>query len=158
MKMKRDEKTVRKIGSIALMVVGIVAFVAATVSLISVRLSLPPWSVETEGRWVGYGLRQWGYLAGELPASLVLFLGGVFLWPPRPRGLAAKGLGIVALVIALLGLVALARTVYSWLGMELNPSLSIVLLGIVVNFGPLLAITILAGVAAQRFLMNKEVN
>ena len=39
----------------------------------------------------------------------------------------------------------------SWLGMELNPSRPIMLLGIVVNFAPLLVMTILAGVAAQSF-------
>jgi len=39
----------------------------------------------------------------------------------------------------------------SWLGMELNPFRPIMLLGIVVNFAPLLVMTILAGVAAQSF-------
>jgi len=147
---------VRRIGSFALMGAGIVAFVAATVSLISMRLSLPPWSVETEGRWVAYGLHEWGYLAGALPLSLILFLAGVLLWPPRPRSLVTKGQGIISLVIALVGLVVLARTVYGWLGIELSPSLPYVLLGIVINFVPLLAITILAAVVAVRRLLISE--
>jgi len=146
---------VRKIGSIVLMLIGIVAFVAATVPFISARLSLPPWSVETEGRWVAYGLQAWRYWAGELPLSLVLLLVGVFLWPSRPRGLMTKGLGAIALIIALVGLAGLARMVYSWVGIELNPSLPSVLLGIVVNFAPLLAITILAAVAARKFLIPR---
>ncbi len=147
---------VRKIGSIALTVVGIAVFVAATVSLISTRLSLPPWSVETEGCWTAYGLHEWGYWAGELPLSLVLLLAGVLLWPPRPRSLVTKGQGVFSLVIALVGLVVLARTAYSWLGKELSPSLPYVLLGIVVNFVPMLAITVLAAVAAVRRLSISE--
>ncbi len=147
---------VRKIGSFALMGAGMVTFVAATVSLISMRLSLPPWSVETEGRWVAYELYEWGYLAGALPLSLILFLAGVLLWPPRPRSLVTKGQGIISLVIALVGLVVLARTVYGWLGIELSPSLPYVLLGIVINFVPLLAITILAAVVAVRRLLISE--
>jgi len=144
----------RKIGSIALIVIGIAALVAATVSTISARLSLPPWSVETEGRWTAYGLQVWGYFAGELPLSLILLLAGVFLWPSRPRSLMTKGLGVIALIIALVGLVVLAYTAYSWLGIELGP-VPYVLLGILVNFVPMLAITILAAVAARKFLISR---
>jgi hypothetical protein len=148
-------KVIRKIGSIVLMMIGIVVFVAATVSIISTRLSLPPWSVETEGRWTAYGLQVWGYFAGELPLSLILLLIGVFLWPSRPRSLMTKGLGVIALIITLVGLAGLARMVYSWVGIELSPSLRDVFLGIVVNFAPLLAITILAAVAARKFLISR---
>jgi hypothetical protein len=145
----------RKIGSIVLMVIGIVVFVAATVSIISTRLSLPPWSVQTEGRWTAYGLQVWGYLAGELPLSLILLLAGVFLWPSRPRSLMTKGLGAIALVIALIGLAALACMVHSWVGIGLSPSLRDVLLGIAINFAPLLVITILAAIAARKFLISR---
>lgn len=143
-----------KICSIALIVVGIAVFVSAIVSLISERLSLSPWSVETEGRYVAYGLHAWGYWAGELPLSLALLVIGILLWPPRPRSLVTKVQGFLSLVIALVGIVVLARTAYSWPGMELGPSLPLpyVLLGVVVKFVPMLAITILAAVAAVQRL------
>lgn len=147
---------VQKIGPIVLMVIGIAVFVPATVSIISARLSLPPWSVEREGRWVAYGLRAWSYWAGILPLSLTLFLTGVLLRPSPPRRLMAKGLGAIAFIIALVGLAGLAGMVYSWVGMELSTCLPSVLLGIVVNFGPLLAMTILAAVAARKFLISKN--
>jgi len=136
------------------MVIGIAALVAATVSTISARLSLPPWSVQTEGRWTAYALQVGIYLVGELPLSLILLLAGVFLWPSRPRGLVAKVQGVVCLLIALVGLVVLAYTAYTWLGMELGP-VWYVLWGILVEFGPMLAITILAAIAARKFLVSR---
>lgn len=147
---------VRKNGSIALMVAGIAVFAAATVFLISMRLSLPPWSLETEGRWTAYGLNVWGYMMGELPLSFILLLAGVLLWPPRSHSLVTKGQGLLSLVIALVGLAVLARTAYSWLGIELSPSLRDVLLGIAVNFVPLLAITVVAAIVAWRRLSISE--
>ncbi len=147
----------RKIVAAVLVALGIVTLVAATAALIQHRLALPPsWSVETEGRWVAYGLREWAFMLGELPLSLALLLGGILLWPSRPHSLVAKGQGILSFVIALVGLVGLARTAYSWLGIELSPSLAYVLLGIVINFVPLLAITVLAAVVAVRRLSISE--
>ena len=98
---------VRKIGSIVLIVIGLLVLVAATVPFISTRLSLPTWSVETEGRWVAHGLQAWSYWSAELPLSLVLLLVGVFLWPSRPHGLMTRGLGAIALIIALVSLAGL---------------------------------------------------
>ncbi|MDZ7302318.1 MAG: hypothetical protein ONB44_09260 [candidate division KSB1 bacterium] len=152
---------VRKIASIALTIVGIAVFVAATVSLISTRLSLPPYSVETEGRWTAYGLDQWAYWIGELPLSLILLLTGVLLWPPRPHSLVTKGQGLLLLVIALVGLAVLARTAYSlvssWWGVEFNLSLREVLLAIALYFVPMLAITILGAIGAWRRLTISEI-
>jgi len=134
------------------MAAGIVAFVAATVSIISTRVSLPPYSIETEGKWTAYSLRRWAYLVWELPMSLILSLVGVLLWPPRPPTRTTKGLGAISLIIALIGLMATAYMAYSWMGMELNPSLPIVLAGIIVNFTPLLVMTMLAAAATRRLL------
>ncbi|MEM3646998.1 MAG: hypothetical protein QW334_02500 [Thermofilum sp.] len=148
---------VRKIG-IALVVVGLAVFVFATVSLISERLSLPPWSVETEGRWTAYGLSVWGYVIGELPLSLALVLAGLLLWPPRPRSLVAKVQGSLSLVIALIGLAALACLVHTLIetgGFE--PSPPSVLLGILVYFVPMSVITVLATMVAWRRLSIKEI-
>jgi len=151
---------VRKIGSIALTIVGIAVLVAATVSLILNRLSLPPYSVETEGRWTAYGLHQWAYWMGELPLSLILLLTGLLLWPSRPHSLMTKLQGLLLLVIALVGLAHLGGTAYSlvssWWGVEFSLSVRDVLLGIAVNFVPPLAITVLAAIGAWRRLSISE--
>lgn len=92
-----------------------VALIATTVSIVLLRLSLPLWSVETEGRWPAYGLLMWAFLVGERPLRLALVRGDLLLWPHRPRGLAARGLGVIALIIAVAGLVALAGIIYGLL-------------------------------------------
>lgn len=127
----------------------------AIASLISMRLSLPPWSVETEGRWTAYELQKWGYFAGELPLSLGLLLAGILLWPPRPHSLVTKGQGTSPLLF--IALAVLACGVYTGLTIGLSPLWRDVLLGGVVNFVPRLATTILgAGVARRRLPISQS--
>lgn len=155
-----SENIVRKIVSLVLMIVGIVVFFAATVSLILTRLSLPPYLVETEGRWTAYGLNQWAYWMGELPLSLILLVAGLLLWPSRPKSLMTKLQGFLLLVIALVGLVHLIFTTYSlvssWWGVEFNLSLREVLFAITLYFVPMLTVTIFATIGAWRRLSISE--
>jgi len=44
------------------MTLGISVLIAATGALVLNRLSLPPWSVQTEGRWTAYGTLKWAFL------------------------------------------------------------------------------------------------
>lgn len=87
--------------------------VIATVALVLHRVSLPPYSIQSEGRYVGYGLHVWFYLAGEVPLSLALLLAGILLWPLSPDSPARKKQGFSLLVVTLISLMALARMAYS---------------------------------------------
>lgn len=153
----------RKTAAIVLAALGIIVLVAAIIALILNRLSLPPWSVQTEGRWTAYGMHKWAFLVGELPVGLALLLGGILLWPSRLTGLAARGLGAVALVIALAGLVAFAGLTYGVLRNVLSPSpapptvleLLSFLLAAVAGLTPLLMVTVLAGGVAWKSLQHR---
>ena len=150
----------RKIVAMVLMVLGMVGLVAATVALVRNRLSLPPCSVQTEGRWTAYGMHKWAFLVGELPLGLGLLLAGVLLWPSRPSGLIAKGTGSIALLIALAGLVAFAGLTYGLLRNVLGSSpapptaleLLSFLLAALAGLAPLLAMTVLAGGVTWKLL------
>lgn len=139
---------IRKIASAGLVVLGIVVLIATTVSLVQSRLSLPVWSVQTEGRWVAYGIESWAFWMGWAPLGLLLLLGGILLWPSRPTGVVAKGVGIAALVIAFAGLVATAGLAYGALRNE-SP---IALLGLT----PLLAMVVLGGSVTWKLLRHKK--
>ena len=76
----------RRLVAMLLMALGIIALVAAMAALAWNWLSLPPWSVQTEGRWTAYGIHKWAFLVGELPLGLSLLLGGYLLRPSRPTG------------------------------------------------------------------------
>jgi len=154
----------RKVLAMVLMALGIIVLVAATAVLVRNRLSLPPWSVQTEGRWTAYGMHKWAFVVWELPLGLAVLMAGYLLWPSRLTGLAAMGLGAVALIIALAGLVAYAGLTYGALCNVLEPSptppmvleaLSF-LLRAVVSLAPLLVMTVLAGGVAWRSLQRKE--
>jgi len=152
----------RKIVAAILLVLGVVVLIVATAILVRNRLSLPPWSVQTEGRWTAYGTHKWAFLVGELPLGLALLLGGYLLWPSRLTGLAARGVGTVALIIALASLVALVGLTYGALRNILEPSpapptvleLSSFLLAVVAGLAPLLAMTVLAGSVAWKSLRS----
>lgn len=145
---------IRKIASVALIIIGMTFFVYATTILISKYLSLPAWSLQTEGKWVGFGLHLWGYLAGELPLSLGVTLTGILLYPKHSNPKVTKILGIFSLIIALISLAGLVFNTYNLFGAELDPSY-IALLGVAMMVVPLLVITILAGYIAMRNLSIK---
>jgi len=146
----------RKIIAMVSMGLGIIALVAAIAALVWNRLSLPHWSVQTEGRWTAYGIHEWAFFVWELPLGLALLLGGVLLWPSRPTSLVAKGVGVGAVIIALAGLVAFTGLTYGALRNILEPSPSpptvletlSFLLKASVGLAPLLSMTVLAVGAA----------
>ena len=150
----------RKIVAIVLVVLGIITLVVAITALVWNRFSLPPWSVQTEGRWAAYGIHVWAFLVGELPLGLALLLGGLLLWPSRLTGLAAKGLGAATLIIALTGLLAFASLTYSALCNLPEPSgalptvleLFSFLMISVAYFALILMTTVLAGGMAWKLL------
>jgi hypothetical protein len=120
--------------------------------------------VQAEGRWTAYGIHKWAFLVGEVPLGLGLLLAGILLWPSAPSGLAARGLGAVALLIALAGLVAFAGLTYGLLRNVLGSSpapptaleLFSFLLAAVAGLAPLLAMTVLAGGVAWKSLQHGE--
>ena len=133
-------------------------------ALVYNRLSLPPWSVQTEGRWTAYGIHKWAFVAGDLPLGLALILGGTLLWPFRPTGLIVKGVGALALVITLAGLAALTGLTYGLLRNVVEPAptrptvleLLAVLVGMIGGLSPLLAVTVLGGTVARKALQRRE--
>ncbi|ODS42208.1 MAG: hypothetical protein MSIBF_02415 [Candidatus Altiarchaeales archaeon IMC4] len=101
----------RKIGAIALVVLGILIFVAYSIHLILFKLSLPPYSVQTEGKYVAYGLEVWGFL-WSIPVVVSLFLLAYLIYPSKFERsstmanvlfmlLAIGGFGITAVLVAL---------------------------------------------------------
>ena len=105
------EKTkTRKIGAITLVALSILIFTAYSIRLILVKLSLPPWSVQTEGKYVAYGLEVLGFVF-SLPIVASLFLLAYLTHPSKFERfsmmtrtlsiiLAIGGFGITVLFIA----------------------------------------------------------
>lgn len=101
----------QKIGALALVVLGILIFMAFSIHLILFKLSLPPYSARTEGKYVAYGLEIWGFL-WSIPVVVSLFLLAYLVYPSK-FGKSSKlvnilfmlltigGFGITALLVAL---------------------------------------------------------
>lgn len=101
---------IRKITAIAFIILGLIILAFSSIQLISTRLSLPPYSFETEGKYVAYGLQVYTFL-WTLPLVVSLFLAGYLVFPPMfrrfhivMRGLSALlaigGFGVTALLIS----------------------------------------------------------
>lgn len=68
-----DKMKTRKIGAITLVALSFLIFTAYSIRLILFKFSLPPWSVQTEGKYVAYGLEVFGFVF-SLPIVVSLFL------------------------------------------------------------------------------------
>jgi len=156
----------RKIIAMMIMVLGIIALVAAIAALVWNWLSLPHWSVLTEGRWTAYGIHEWAFFMWELPLGLALLLGGFLLWPSKVSRQIGKVFGSIALIIALASLVTLASLIYGVLRNVLEPSpapLTVLeklsfLLKAIVELAPLMVVTVLAVSAAWKLLRTRIYN
>lgn len=104
-----DKMEIKKITAIAFMIVGSAILTFFSVKLISTKLSLPPYSIETEGKYVAYGLQVYTFLF-SLPLVVSLFLAGYLVFPSMFRRfytairvlsalIAIGGFGIAALLI-----------------------------------------------------------
>ncbi|MCP8304917.1 MAG: hypothetical protein H3Z50_05575 [archaeon] len=76
---------IKKITAISFTILGITILAFTSVELISTKLSLPPYSFETEGRYVAYGLQVYTFLFLALPLVASLFLGGYLIFPSMFR-------------------------------------------------------------------------
>ena len=72
----------RQITPIILVVLGIVIFVTYFIHLILLKFSLPPWSFQTEGKYVAFSLEVWGFL-WLIPVSISLFLLAYLIHPSK---------------------------------------------------------------------------
>jgi len=77
-----DRTKIRKIGSIALIILGILIFAVYSIHLILFKLSLPPYSIQTEGKYVAFGLEILAYLF-SLPVIISLFLLAYLIYPSK---------------------------------------------------------------------------
>ena len=99
----------KKITAITFMSIGVIILTFSSIKLISTKLSLPPYSFETEGKYITYGLQVLTFL-WTLPVVFSLFLAGYLVFPSMFRRfyavirafsvlLAIGGLGITTLLI-----------------------------------------------------------
>ena len=99
----------KKIVAIALVVLGVITLAFSSVSILMTRLSLPPYSLQTEGKYVAYSLQLWTFLF-TLPIIVSLFLIAYLVFPSMFRRfyiavrvvsalLAVGGIGVTALLI-----------------------------------------------------------
>ena len=100
---------IKKIVAIAFVVLGVTILAFSSIRLILTRLSLPPYSLQTEGKYVAYSLQVLTFLF-TLPLVVSLFLAGYLVFPSMFRRfniairvlsvlLAIGGFGITALLI-----------------------------------------------------------
>ena len=105
----RDKMEIKKITAVAFIVLGVIVLAFSSTELILTRLSLPPWSVQTEGKYVAYGLQVYKFFFA-LPLVLSLLLAGFLAYPSMFRRfyaairvlsllLAVAGFGVTALVM-----------------------------------------------------------
>ena len=72
----------RKIGAILMVALSFLIFTAFSIRLISLKLSLPPWSLQTEGKYVAYSLEELGFLM-SIPVIVSLFLFAYLIHPSK---------------------------------------------------------------------------
>jgi len=107
-----DKMEMKKIAAIAFITLGIAIVSFSSIQLTSTKLSLPPYSIQTEGRYVAYGLQVYVFLFLTLPLAVSLFLAGYLVFPPLFRRfyvavralsalLAIGGFGIATLLVGL---------------------------------------------------------
>jgi len=72
----------RKIGALALVVLGILIFVAGLSWLILFKLSLPPWSIQTEGKYAAFSMAVFAFL-WTIPHVISLFLMAYLIHPSK---------------------------------------------------------------------------
>ena len=100
---------IRKIGTILMAALSFLTFAAYSVRLILLKLSLPPWSVQTEGKHVAYSLEVLGFL-WSIPVLVSLFLFAYLIYPSKFERfivttrvlsiiLAVSGFGVTVLLI-----------------------------------------------------------
>ena len=105
-----DKMEIKKFTAIAFMALGIIILTFSSSELILTKLSLPPWSIQTEGKYVAYSLQVYKFLFFTLPLVLSLLLLGYLVYPPMFRRfyaairalsllLAIGGFGVTALVM-----------------------------------------------------------
>jgi len=72
---------IRKATAIAIITLGIIILAFFSIELIITKLSLPPYSPESEGKYAAYSLRVYTFLSFILPLVVSLFLAGYLVFP-----------------------------------------------------------------------------
>jgi len=101
---------IKKIVGIAFIILGIMILSFSSIQLILTKLSLPPYSTQTEGRYVAYSLQVYVFFFLTLPLVVSLFLAGFLVFPSMFRRFyvtvralsalfAIGGFGITALLV-----------------------------------------------------------
>ena len=104
-----DKTKMRKIGAMLMAALSFLTFAAYSIHLILLKLSLPPYSVQTEGKYVAYSLEVFGFL-WSIPFLVSLFLFAYLTHPSKFERfsmmtkvlsiiLAIGGFGITVLLI-----------------------------------------------------------
>jgi len=72
---------IKKATGIAIITLGVITLTFFSIDLIITKLSLPPYSPESEGKYVAYSLRVYTFLSFILPLGVSLFLAGYLVFP-----------------------------------------------------------------------------
>jgi|GEM_PF-7034868 len=70
-----------KLAVFSLIGLGLFVMLYCALLLISMRMALPPWSLQTEGKYVAYGLSVWLYGLWMIPIGAIITLLGIYLYP-----------------------------------------------------------------------------
>mgnify|MGYP001052224598 CR=1 FL=1 len=143
----------RKLVVVSLMGLGLFVMLHCALILISMRMALPPWSFQTEGKYVAYGLSVWMYGLWMIPMGSILVLLGILVYP-----FSSFRKEILAIPI-IFGLGSSAVLVYSgwsiighWIESLRFPTPFQILGGFIGMFSPLTVVLILSIFAARKTL------
>jgi len=100
---------IKKVVAIAFITIGIITLAFFSIELVLTKLSLPPYSTESEGKYVAHNLRVYTFLFFIVPLSVSSLLIGYLVFPAMFRRfciaikvlsalLAVGGFGITALI------------------------------------------------------------
>jgi hypothetical protein len=141
----------RRLVSAVLMASGVVIAVVSFATLVLMKLSLPPYSVQTEGKYVAYGLAVWLYGLWMIPIGSILTVLGLLIYP---FSLFRKEILVIELAFALGALAILIRSasiiIGSWIESYYLPTLLEIFGGFVGMFLPLTATLLISMFTARR--------
>lgn len=136
---------------------GAVVLAVSFLSLVLMRLSLPPYSMQTEGKYVAYGLAVWLYGLWMIPIGSILTLLGILIYPFSSF---RKEIFAIELTFALGAFAILIRSTSSiigtWIESDYVPTLFQIFGGFVGMFLPLTSTLLISIFAARRMWKIKR--
>ena len=140
---------IRKVISLTLILLGSLMLIFFSVKLILTKISLPPYSLQTEGKYVAYSLQVWMFL-WTLPWIASTFLASYLIFPSMFRRLQ----NVVVVVSVFLTIAGFGVTALLTCSAIINNA---PLLLVPVGLSPLWITVILALLVYKKSKVKKEV-